>query len=210
MPVAGGAEGDLLLMRHATSIRQAREYSILTSRTKTTKLSQAYWVDVSLRYPLQISYFLNTVDCMSNEGLSRAPRLPTLFRRVGRSFLLGFILFVFGTALQGLLRRESLTGISLYIDDLILGILAGLVVFAYEQRRYREIRDKIAMIAAMNHHVRNALQAISYAPYTEQAKQIQLIQQSVNRIQWALREVLPGVNDTPYSPSETKNESTPK
>jgi hypothetical protein len=44
----------------------------------------------------------------------------------------------------------------------------------------------------MNHHVRNALQAISYVPYTEQAKQILLIQQSVNRIQWALQEILPG------------------
>jgi hypothetical protein len=152
---------------------------------------------------------------MSNEGLSRAPRLPSLFRRVGRSFLLGFVLFVLGTALQGLLRNQSLTGISLYIDDLILGVLAGLVVFAYEQRRYREIRDKIAMIAAMNHHVRNALQAISYSPYTEQAKQIQLIQQSVNRIQWALREVLPGDSDTSQSTPEAvrdtgQDKSTPK
>ena len=131
-----------------------------------------------------------------------------MFRRVGRSFLLGFVLFVLGTALQGLLRNESLTGISLYIDDLILGVLAGLVVFAYEQRRYREIRDKIAMIAAMNHHVRNALQAISYAPYTEQAKQIQLIQQSVNRIQWALREVLPGVGDASQSTLEAAGDSS--
>jgi hypothetical protein len=44
----------------------------------------------------------------------------------------------------------------------------------------------------MNHHVRNALQTISYLPYTDQAKQVQLIQQSVNRIQWALQEILPG------------------
>src|SRR5947209_13550950 len=122
---------------------------------------------------------------MSNVGLSSGPRLPSLFRRVGRSFLLGFVLFVLGATLQSLLRTESLSGIAIYVDDLILGILAGLVVFAYEQRRYREIRNKIAMIAAMNHHVRNALQAISYAPYTEEAKQLQLIQQSVNRIQWA-------------------------
>jgi len=44
----------------------------------------------------------------------------------------------------------------------------------------------------MNHHVRNALQTISYVPYTEQAKQMLLVQQSVNRIQWALNEILPG------------------
>jgi hypothetical protein len=130
-----------------------------------------------------------------------------MFRRVGRSFLLGFLLFVLGTTLQGLLKNQSLTGLELYADDLILGVLAGLVVFAYEQRRYREIRDKIAMIAAMNHHVRNALQAISYSPYTEQAKQIQLIQQSVNRIQWALREVLPGIGDPGQNTSEKNGDA---
>ncbi|HEY5030232.1 MAG TPA: hypothetical protein VIK39_17630, partial [Candidatus Angelobacter sp.] len=80
----------------------------------------------------------------------------------------------------------------MYVDDLLVGILAGLVVFAYEQRRSRDIRQKVAVIAAMNHHVRNALQTISYVPYTEQAKQMLLIQQSVNRIQWALKEILPG------------------
>jgi hypothetical protein len=127
--------------------------------------------------------------------MSRAPKIPSLFRRVALSFMLGFAIFVLGAALQGVLGKRGLTRISIYVDDLVLGIVAGLVVFAYEQRQHKAILEKIAMISAMNHHVRNALQAISYAPYTEQAKQIQLIEQSVNRIQWALREVLPGALD---------------
>ncbi|HEX4603950.1 MAG TPA: hypothetical protein VH724_08170 [Candidatus Angelobacter sp.] len=118
--------------------------------------------------------------------------MPTLLRRVGFSFLLGFGLFVLGAILQGLLHQRGITGPSVYIDDLVLGVLAGLVVFAYEQRRSKDIRQKLAVISAMNHHVRNALQTISYVPYTEQGKQIVLIQQSVNRIQWALQEILPG------------------
>jgi hypothetical protein len=129
---------------------------------------------------------------MNSDGMSRGPKVPSLLRRVGFSFLLGFSLFVLGALLQGVLHRRSITGISLYLDDLALGLVAGLVVFAYEQRRSKEIRQKLAVISAMNHHVRNALQAISYVPYTEQAKQILLIQQSVNRIQWALQEILPG------------------
>jgi hypothetical protein len=124
--------------------------------------------------------------------MSRSPRLRSLLRRVGLSFGLGFALFVLGALLQGVLHARGITGIIIYVDDLVLGVVAGLVVFAYEQRRHKELVEKIAVIAAMNHHVRNALQAISYAPYTEQAKQIQLIEQAVNRIQWALREVLPG------------------
>src|ERR1041385_6337782 len=138
---------------------------------------------------------------MSNEGLSSGPKLPSMLRRVGLSFLLGFALFVLGTLLQGMLGKRGISGISIYVDDLVLGVLAGLVFFAYEQRSYKAVREKIATISAMNHHVRNALQAISYAPYTEQAKQIELIQQSVNRIQWALREVLPGgVEPPPRAP----------
>jgi len=44
----------------------------------------------------------------------------------------------------------------------------------------------------MNHHVRNALQSISLSPYADQAQQIQLLDESSRRIQWALREILPG------------------
>jgi hypothetical protein len=145
---------------------------------------------------------------MTNEGLSSGPKLPSLLRRVGLSFLLGFALFVLGALLQGMLRTRGISGISIYVDDLVLGVVAGLVVFVYEQRRYKAIREKIATISAMNHHVRNALQAISYAPYTEQAKQIQLIQQSVSRIQWALREVLPGAAEPPTKMPERKTETT--
>ena len=49
-----------------------------------------------------------------------------------------------------MLGKEGVSGISIYIDDLVLGILAGLMVFAYEQRRYKAIREKVAIISAMN------------------------------------------------------------
>ena len=129
---------------------------------------------------------------MNSPGMSRSPKVPSLLQRVGFSFLLGFGLFAFGALVQGVLGRRGITGISVYLDDLILGIVAGLLVFAYEQRRSRDMRKQLAVIAAMNHHVRNALQTISYLPYADQAKQVQLMQQSVNRIQWALQEILPG------------------
>jgi prepilin signal peptidase PulO-like enzyme (type II secretory pathway) len=132
---------------------------------------------------------------MASAGMSRGPKIPSLLRRVGLSFVLGFGLFVLGALLQGVLGKHRPNGISIYVDDAVLGAVAGLVVFAYEQRRYKSVLEKIAVVSAMNHHVRNALQAISYSPYTEQAKQIQLIQQSVARIQWALQEVLPGAVD---------------
>jgi hypothetical protein len=132
---------------------------------------------------------------MNSSGMSRNPQVPSLLRRISFSFLLGFGLFLLGAGLQGILQQRGVTPVSIYLDDLVLGILAGLMAFTYEHRRSRELRQKLAVISAMNHHVRNALQTISYVPYTEQAKQMLLIQQSVNRIQWALNEILPGKGD---------------
>ena len=132
---------------------------------------------------------------MNSSGMSRMPKVPSLLRRISFSFLLGFGLFVLGAGLQGMLEHRGFARVSVYLDDLVLGVFAGLMVFAYEHRRSRELRQKLAVISAMNHHVRNALQTISYVPYTEQAKQMLLIQQSVNRIQWALSEILPGDGD---------------
>lgn len=123
------------------------------------------------------------------------PPVPSLGRRIGISVCLGVIIAVIGSTLEAMLDKHAIIAFE-SLDDIVIGILAALLVFYYEQRRYRTMMDKIRMIAAMNHHVRNALQTISYAPYTEQAKQIELIQQSVNRIQWALREVLPGMSDS--------------
>lgn len=122
----------------------------------------------------------------------RNPPVSSLLRRVGLSFLMGFSLFVLGALVNIVLERYNVRGVSLYLDDLILGLLAGLLVFAYEQRRHRAILDKIRVIDAMNHHVRNALQTITYVPFAEQSKQIQLIEESSRRIKWALREILPG------------------
>ena len=129
---------------------------------------------------------------MNSRRMFRDPRTASLLRRVGLSFLLGFSLFGLGAIVNMVLEQSRVRDITLYIDDLILGVICGFLVFFYEQRRYRALLDKIRVIAVMNHHVRNALQTISLLPYADQAKQIQLLEESSRRIQWALREILPG------------------
>lgn len=119
------------------------------------------------------------------------PKLPSLSRRIGISLLIGLLISLIGGAVQATIGEHFVLSLD-YIDDLIIGILAALVIFVYEQRRYRATMNKIEVISAMNHHVRNALQTISYAPYTEQENQIRMIAESVSRIEWALREILPG------------------
>ena len=73
------------------------------------------------------------------------------------------------------------------------GILAGLAVFAYARTRMRQLADQLTTIALMNHHIRNALQVIKYAKYLRPEKeQVAQVEDAVKRIEWALREVLPG------------------
>jgi hypothetical protein len=128
----------------------------------------------------------------------RKPNLQSLGRRVGTSFLLGLTVFVLGALLEYVMNKFNANGMSALLDDLLVGVLAGGVVFAYELHRHKLMVRQMRVIADMNHHVRNALQPILYSPYMkEQAEQIRMIQLGTERIQWALREVLPGNFDDP-------------
>ncbi len=124
----------------------------------------------------------------------------TLKARAMYSFGLGFGIFVLGVTLRTLLDNWGVTGVTAAIDDLLIGLLAGILVFAYERHQHKVILEKMRMIAEMNHHVRNALQPIIYSPYLrEQAEQVKIIQEGIHRIEWALREVLPGDESAPSS-----------
>lgn len=122
----------------------------------------------------------------------------TLKRRAIYSFGLGCGIFLLGVALRALLDSLGVSGVPAAVDDLLIGVLAGLLVFAYERHQHKLILEKMRVISEMNHHVRNALQPIMYSPYLdEQAEQVRTIQEGTRRIEWALREVLPGDENAP-------------
>ncbi len=117
----------------------------------------------------------------------------TLRRRAAYSFGLGCGIFLLGVTLRTLLDNWGVSGVTAVVDDLLIGILSGFLVFAYERNQHNLILEKMRVISEMNHHVRNALQPIMYSPYLkEQAEQVRTIQEGTRRIEWALREVLPG------------------
>src|SRR5712671_5875475 len=117
----------------------------------------------------------------------------TLRRRAIYSFCLGSGIFLLGVTLRTLLDSWGVSGVTAVIDDLLIGVLAGVLVFAYERHQHKLMLEKMRVISEMNHHVRNALQPIMYSPYLkEQAEQVRIIQEGTRRIEWALREVLPG------------------
>lgn len=79
------------------------------------------------------------------------------------------------------------------IDELLLGVFTGALVFVIELAHKRErqrVNHKLQTIQLMNHHVRNALQTIIDSAYVH--GHLNEVQTSVHRIGWALREILPG------------------
>ena len=127
-----------------------------------------------------------------------------MLRRALFSFFLGFGIFILGVALRTVLDNLGVGGVPALIDDLLVGIVAGAMVFAYERHQHKLVLARMRVIAEMNHHVRNALQPIIYSPFLqEQAEQIRTIQEGTRRIEWALREVLPG--EVEPAPPESKS-----
>ena len=76
-------------------------------------------------------------------------------------------------------------------DDLMLGILVGVVGSLWLRKRNRAIRNKLNRIANINLLIRNELEVITYsAQATSNAAEIKHIEWSVGQISWILRELL--------------------
>jgi hypothetical protein len=107
------------------------------------------------------------------------------------------LVWVVGVGFDRLLAKDGVTRTDILLtSNFLTGLVAGYLFFSlsnYERLRRKLVRERLSTIAEMNHHIRNALQVITYATATDNQKDsVNLIHSSVERIEWALREVLPG------------------
>ncbi len=82
----------------------------------------------------------------------------------------------------------------LLAEGLSASIVAGLVakLASVSRQRHRLTVARMQVIAEMNHHIRNALAPISLSvDAIENQQLIRAISEGVERIDWALREILP-------------------
>ena len=105
----------------------------------------------------------------------------------------GLLIFAFLLVANELETRFISTESHRVLDDLCGGIIAAVVIYRYERRRSKYLNEGLKTIELMNHHVRNALNVIVTSVYVHgYDKELNEIGVSVNRIEWALREILPG------------------
>lgn len=91
--------------------------------------------------------------------------------------------------------RYGLEGSQRIVDDLLGGLIAGSISYFYERHRLRRLSKNLHVIDLMNHHIRNALQPLMFQYKPNGNAQTKLVEQCVHRIDWALREVLPGKSE---------------
>jgi len=116
------------------------------------------------------------------------------------AFVVVVLVSALGYLLDGFLVLQGIPhSTMLLVTNTVTGIVAGVLFYqmARHVRAQREMmRARMTTIADVNHHIRNALQVIKAVgsgprPASIGDDQLQLINASVERVEWALREVLP-------------------
>lgn len=107
------------------------------------------------------------------------------------------LLFVLVSALliaaDQLSLHFGLAGARRIVDDLLGGLIAGSIFHLYERQKARRLSEHLHLIDLTNHHIRNALQPLMFVAQGSEGKaQMKVVEECVRRIDWALREVLPG------------------
>jgi hypothetical protein len=132
----------------------------------------------------------------------------TFFRPGVRAVLYGLLVFAFLVLTDQLSVHYGLKESERVLDDFSGAVIAGLLIYRNEYRRTKYLQERLKTIELMNHHVRNALQVIVDSVYIQGlGEQLEEIRDSVKRIDWALKEILPGrVLDQYHPPAKGESE----
>jgi hypothetical protein len=124
------------------------------------------------------------------------------------------LVWAVGYGFDRLLAKDGVTRTDILLtSNFLTGLVAGFLFYSlsnHERMRRKLVRERLHTIAEMNHHIRNALQVITYATASEpQSGSVELIRESVERIEWALREVLPGHVTSSEADAEQEKQEQP-
>lgn len=159
----------------------------------------------------------------ANEPSKRVsePQVPHMWMPVKRSRMLlaaclfGVAVFISGIVFDLLLMTQERfhPATAAAVLDAFLAVLAAALLYqvlSYDREKRSRVLQRLETIDEMNHHIRNALQVIAFNAHSSSTEfELAEIKQAVNRIQWALREILPKVEPefTPFEGSARESET---
>ncbi len=115
--------------------------------------------------------------------------VPSVKQRISLAVVAFLVVFVVGYASDAMINRHPTWRLA---DEISLGIAAAVVVYGYERQRSRMLAEKVRVIRDMNAFVRNELQVLYATLNAPEKARVPAVERSVERIDWALRELLPG------------------
>ena len=105
------------------------------------------------------------------------------------------------------LHRKGVPGRDLILlSNVTVGMVGAALVYVLsvrERQRQQYVECRLRVIAEMNHHIRNALQVITFYSHKGQTQEVGILE-AVDRIQWALREVLPQLPEQPTRKNDSR------
>ena len=126
--------------------------------------------------------------------LHSASTIIVNLRSFAKSLLVLIVIAVSSYLIEVRLHRDGVPGRDLILlSNLMVGLVGAALVYVLslcERQRQQYVELRLRVIAEMNHHIRNALQVITFYSRKGQKQEVGIVE-AVERIQWALREVLP-------------------
>jgi hypothetical protein len=106
------------------------------------------------------------------------------------------VITLMGLLMDRLMLTEGIPRLDLLlISNALVGAVAAVLVIAWtvqQRQRAAFVSSRMRVIAEMNHHIRNALQVIQFSARNQKNDdEVKAMREAVQRITWALREVLP-------------------
>ena len=126
-------------------------------------------------------------------------RVPAVWESWCLAFIASCAVFACTFAIQWfiysyLLGHGEIHMVGVSVASVLTFIFIQRMMAASRQRRLATVR-RFALVAEMNHHIRNSLQTILYQSYTLDDDVAARLKDAVDRIEWVLERVLPDVND---------------
>ena len=130
-------------------------------------------------------------------------------RKFAISLLAGLGTFLAVYLIDVALAHAGIHAETTRLDDGLLGLMVAALVFILERQRELDVRRRqqsAAVIDEMNHHIRNALQIIVTRANLSihDIPELSQLTNAVDRIDWALREILPTAGES--LPSELQKQ----
>lgn len=120
--------------------------------------------------------------------------------RFGAALLVGMLLFGVSYLADWVLFWLNIPGVSTISNNLVIGACAAAAAYIwarYEAERQAHAREKMILIAELNHHIRNAVTLLGQSAALEDGPtKLRLIDEAVDRIDRVLTELVPTAGET--------------